>query len=85
MKEPSTLLRFLCTFLDIDMNVSLLVKPIIPRLPRLPWIRQSNVEVMHDLRDQLIDLAQRYLPQHMSDISQGRRFAEALTFLPMQV
>ena len=43
-------------FFDEDVNVGLLVEPIIVRLPTLSWICESDVEDPDDLRDQLVDL-----------------------------
>ncbi len=45
-----------------DMEVRLLVKPIIMRLPLPPRFRQLYIETTQKLRYQLMDLAQRYLP-----------------------
>lgn len=47
----------LCPFFDADVNVGLLVEPIVVCLPLLTGLRKADVEDPNDLRDQLIDLA----------------------------
>ena len=46
---------------DVDLNVGLLVEPVVVRFPPLARIREADVEDPDDFRDQLIDLAQRDL------------------------
>ncbi len=43
------------------MDVDLLVEPIVVRLPSLTRVRKADMEDPNNLRDQLIDLAQRDL------------------------
>ena len=66
------------------MNVGLLVKPVIVRLPSLARVHKADVKDPDDLRDQLIDLAQRDL---RNSLAYMRKLTHkpALTFLPMQV
>lgn len=66
------------------MNVSLLVKPIVVRLPPFARVREADVEEPDNLRDQLIDLAQRDLRETLTYMRKSKHKPE-LTFLPMQV
>lgn len=68
----------------MDVDVGLLVKPIIVRLPPLARVREADVEDPDDLRDQLIDLAQRDLRNTLAYMRKSTH-KPALTFLPMQV
>ena len=56
-REQSPLVRPVRPFFDRDVDVGLLVKPIIMRLPCLARLREADVEEPEDLRDQFIDLA----------------------------
>ena len=43
---------------DVDVDVSLLIEPVIVRLPLLLWACKADMKKSKDLRDQLKDLAQ---------------------------
>lgn len=47
-----------CSFFDVDVDVSLLVEPVIVRRPLLVRACKADMKKSNDLRNQLIDLAQ---------------------------
>lgn len=49
------------TLLKKDKNVSLFVEPKVPRLPRLIGLPEADIELIYELWDELVDLAQGYL------------------------
>lgn len=60
----SALVQPLRPFFNVDVDVGLFVEPIVARLPLPARVREADVEDPDDLRDQLIDLAQRDLRTH---------------------
>ena len=48
-------------FFNVDVDVCLLVEPIIVRLPLLVRVCEADMKQPNDLRDQFIDFAQRDL------------------------
>jgi hypothetical protein len=71
-------------FFDVDVNVGLLVEPIVVRLPFPVRVREANVKDSDDLRNQLIDLAQGDLRNILAYMRKSIH-KSALTFLPIQV
>ena len=80
----SPLVQSVRPFFDVDVNVGLLVEPVVVRLPFLVGICEADVEGPDDLRNQLINLAQRDLRDTLAYMRKSQQ-KSALTFLPMQV
>lgn len=47
--------------LDMNLNPSLFVEPVIVCLPTPLWVHKSKLKISKDLRDQFVNLAQRNL------------------------
>ena len=66
IRIASPLVWTLCPFFDVDVDAGLLFKPIIVRPPPSARIREADVKVPDNLRDQLVNFAQRDLRKAVS-------------------
>jgi hypothetical protein len=58
---PNQLIVLVVTFFEEDIDISLYIKPVIARLPFFVRVNKSDIKVPHELRDQLVHLAERNL------------------------